>query len=1312
MKRMIALPPALKLWRTSLGLARLGGLILALSAMAAADPVWVQDGCGFSGNYRDIQMLDDSTGWAVCDNGLVYKRTSRLYPQTSDFVWIAQSDVMPGGTQYGYDFRGVCFADANNGWIVGYSNGGLKKYMGVVLRTEDGGLNWSAQYSINIPLLAGTPDSLTPFLKVKVAKPGLYYRGYISCGNGYVLKLQDNGTWLPIRPPAPNNDSISVWYNDLWLNANDPNQVWVLGDNSCLFAGSTDGGTQWNFEYPSEFSQGYAFPPNTNTPLGTKLANLSLYGNGYNDVYYGMSYGAVAHYSGGWSSLSNIGNGNWIYDVDAGPDGAMFTCGNNSIWRLQSGEVFNEHTIPFVNASRTFNAVDFTPSQNHGYASGYVQIRHRYESAGITDFTVTRNGNYLTAQWQSTEENNLRKWQVCHHGVVAQDAGSHTADSLVPCGAGTTYALPVFSWAPGTPGQDSIRDIYITVRATANDGSVVNFGPVRATEATNGGMGLPVSIISAADVPDDNGHKIKIEWRPATPGSLTVILRSQKPTGPWQIVSAAGSTGGPCSTFVDVSGLLNDVNYYYTIQYLKNGISYSQPSAAQYAMAKDGIAPDRPAAPAGSYNHATQVMTLNWSPVNDPDLGGYWVCPEPVGVFSDDPPAKYTLSHTSPITRTSWKWRVPDSYPPNTLVFSVAAMDRSGNVSPWSDPVYINTKVLTNSCSPSATAFNNGRHLLYDGAGHLNLVYTSNDSVIFQKSWDNGYSWTPGVKFASGGANPAPALGFDGNDTNIVWKAETELSGWVLTGANKNGAAWGAPFVIDEQPGGYDQAYAVSPPSICMNAAGTHLAIERRDVHYTPGGQSGTWSWALRYGFCPKGSTTCTWTDLDTASGSWIHIPPDEAFASPTICLDASGGIHVAWDADGEVWWMMRDAGGQWLAKRNLTNSPAAASREPSLSLCGDVHLVWQEGNDVFHAKGNYGMAPAKGAPQLGFNWSTAENVSNSPATASFNPVFDGGFAAWSEETKPGQHNAYIAWYDGINWDAPRDFSKNPTHPSMHPQIACRQADGASKMTTVWTEGTGPLYSLIARDETGQVTPVFAADLGGENPSIYTLQRDGYLTYTHNGNPIAVDYDSTELQYYLPTLDPAQEQNVAIGFFEPASKGNKVQYKVYVDDVPLGVVNLNPGEYVNFEKKIPGSVCHDGEGVLRIEKKKGAIVTCDWFRLYVGDKGSSKGGTQFTEGATNPIVYRYELAQNAPNPCNGKTTIRYQLASPGRTTLRIYNTLGQAVKTLVDGDQPAGIYNVNWDGKDCQDRRAAAGVYVYRLHAGGYSNTKKMVVLQ
>lgn len=88
-----------------------------------------------------------------------------------------------------------------------------------------------------------------------------------------------------------------------------------------------------------------------------------------------------------------------------------------------------------------------------------------------------------------------------------------------------------------------------------------------------------------------------------------------------------------------------------------------------------------------------------------------------------------------------------------------------------------------------------------------------------------------------------------------------------------------------------------------------------------------------------------------------------------------------------------------------------------------------------------------------------------------------------------------------------------------------------------------------------------------------------------------------------------------------------------------------------------------------------------------------------------PMVYTLE--QNYPNPFNPSTTIRYSLPHRSPVSLTVYNTLGQQVASLVQGQQEAGAYEVKFDGSNL-----ASGVYFYRLQAGNYVATKKLLLMK
>ena len=88
------------------------------------------------------------------------------------------------------------------------------------------------------------------------------------------------------------------------------------------------------------------------------------------------------------------------------------------------------------------------------------------------------------------------------------------------------------------------------------------------------------------------------------------------------------------------------------------------------------------------------------------------------------------------------------------------------------------------------------------------------------------------------------------------------------------------------------------------------------------------------------------------------------------------------------------------------------------------------------------------------------------------------------------------------------------------------------------------------------------------------------------------------------------------------------------------------------------------------------------------------------------------LHNNYPNPFNPETTISYSVKDREPVTLEIYNIKGQLVKTLVKGIQEPGNHTIVWNGTDDNGRSVSSGVYYYKMQAGKYSSTKKMIMMK
>lgn len=94
------------------------------------------------------------------------------------------------------------------------------------------------------------------------------------------------------------------------------------------------------------------------------------------------------------------------------------------------------------------------------------------------------------------------------------------------------------------------------------------------------------------------------------------------------------------------------------------------------------------------------------------------------------------------------------------------------------------------------------------------------------------------------------------------------------------------------------------------------------------------------------------------------------------------------------------------------------------------------------------------------------------------------------------------------------------------------------------------------------------------------------------------------------------------------------------------------------------------------------------------------------------VPTEYALAQNFPNPFNPTTVISYSLPDNQQVALDIYDVTGRLVTTLVNREQEAGRYRIQWDGRTAAGAGVASGLYIYRLRAGSFVQTKTMMLVK
>ncbi|RMI17416.1 MAG: T9SS C-terminal target domain-containing protein [Calditrichaeota bacterium] len=230
-------------------------------------------------------------------------------------------------------------------------------------------------------------------------------------------------------------------------------------------------------------------------------------------------------------------------------------------------------------------------------------------------------------------------------------------------------------------------------------------------------------------------------------------------------------------------------------------------------------------------------------------------------------------------------------------------------------------------------------------------------------------------------------------------------------------------------------------------------------------------------------------------------------------------------------------------------------------------------------------------------------------------------------------------------------------------------------------------------------------------------------------NPGAYDVDGGKTTLFSPVYDLSNLQNPVIRYYKWYS--NDLGASPGLDHWQVDISNDSGSVWqrVEFTTESTGS-----QWVKFQFRVSDYVVPTDMvqMRFVASDFGAgslieagvddfeilAEGGVVGIDDAAAPdaLPTAFELAQNHPNPFNPTTEIRYALPTASRVTLKIYNLLGQEIRTLVEGHKPAGRYAVTWDGRDNAGAPVASGIYIYRMEATGggkhYRQSRKLVVLK
>jgi len=349
---------------------------------------------------------------------------------------------------------------------------------------------------------------------------------------------------------------------------------------------------------------------------------------------------------------------------------------------------------------------------------------------------------------------------------------------------------------------------------------------------------------------------------------------------------------------------------------------------------------------------------------------------------------------------------------------------------------------------------------------------------------------------------------------------------------------------------------------------------------------------------------------------------------------------------------------------RGISWTQTSLNNSYVLSLAVNGNYVFaggsESGGDVYKSSNN------------GTNWSASSLIDLwvFALAVNGNNVFAGTWSIPHPGTEP--RGLYLSTNSGINWTQTALNNRNIYSLAVNgSNIFAGMYDSygvykSSDSGTTWTQTS--LNNLR----------VFSLAVNGNNVFAGTFPNTGLFLSTDSGT-----------NWILTSLNNQSIYSLAVN-------GNNV----------FAGTNGN-GVFVSNDNGISWTQRNDGLENLSIR----AFCILDNF-IYAGTNGSSVYKRPLSElvgimPISSKTPTEFLLSQNYPNPFNPTTHLEFGISELGFVSLKVYDILGNEVKTLVNENKPAGSYSVDFDGADLP-----SGIYFYKLESGDFSDTKRMILLK